>query len=157
MSELTIRRAVSGDIPDLERLLYQVHQVHSDVRPDLFRPGAKKYSAQQLLEIIADELRPVFVAQQDGQVVGYAFCIHQQHKNSNLTDIKTLYLDDLCVDQCARGAHIGTLLYEHVISYAKAHQYYNVTLNVWADNTDAVRFYETLGLHTQKIGLEQIL
>lgn len=158
MSKLNLRRATMQDIPDLRRLLYQVHAVHHQVRPDLFKAGARKYSDAQLEGIVADDLTPVFVAERDGAVVGYAFCIHQQLLNdNNMTDIKTLYVDDLCVEETARGAQIGTQLYEFVLEYAKAQGYYHVTLNVWADNVHAVRFYEKLGLRVQKLGMEQIL
>lgn len=74
-----------------------------------------------------------------------------------MTDIKTLYIDDLCVDETARGKHIGTSLYEYVLKYAKEQGCYNVTLNVWADNVNAVKFYEKIGLKIQKIGMEKIL
>lgn len=77
--------------------------------------------------------------------------------DNNLTDIKTLYIDDLCVDENVRGRHIGTALYEYVLSYAKQNGFYNVTLNVWADNPGAVKFYEKIGLRVQKIGMEKIL
>ena len=158
MGDVTIRRAEERDIPALDRLLYEVHKVHSDVRPDLFKAGAKKYTDGELREIIADDLRPVFTAERDGKVVGYAFCIHKQFVNdNNMTDVKTLYIDDLCVEQAARGGHIGTKLYEYVLAYAKQNGYYNVTLNVWADNINAVKFYERIGMRTQKIGMEQIL
>ena len=158
MGDVTIRRAEERDIPALDRLLYEVHKVHSDVRPDLFKAGAKKYTDGELREIIADDLRPVFTAERDGEVVGYAFCIHKQFVNdNNMTDVKTLYIDDLCVEQAARGGHIGTKLYEYVLAYAKQNGYYNVTLNVWADNINAVKFYERIGMRTQKIGMEQIL
>ena len=158
MDELNIRRAEVSDLPALSRLLCQVHKVHSDVRPDLFKAGAKKYTDSDVTAILADGSRPVFVAEQGGTVLGYAFCVHQQYvDNNNMTDVKTLYIDDLCVDEHARGSHIGRALYEYVVSYARAHEYYNVTLNVWAGNTNALRFYEKLGLITQKIGLEQIL
>lgn len=158
MGDVTIRRAEERDIPALDRLLYEVHKVHSDVRPDLFKAGAKKYTDEELREIIADDLRPVFTAERDGKVVGYAFCIHKQFVNdNNMTDVKTLYIDDLCVEQAARGGHIGTKLYEYVLAYAKRNGYYNVTLNVWADNVNAVKFYERIGMRTQKIGMEQIL
>lgn len=158
MGDVTIRRAGERDIPALDRLLYEVHKVHSDVRPDLFKAGAKKYTDGELREIIADDLRPVFTAERDGEVVGYAFCIHKQFVNdNNMTDVKTLYIDDLCVEQAARGGHIGTKLYEYVLAYAKRNGYYNVTLNVWADNVNAVKFYERIGMRTQKIGMEQIL
>ena len=158
MAEIKIRRAKETDIEIIDKLLFEVHKVHSDARPDLFKKGAKKYTDEELKTIINDENTPVFVAEKAGVVLGYAFCIHKQFlNNNNMTDVKTLYIDDLCVDECARGQHIGTLLYEYVINYAKEHGYYNVTLNVWADNTNAVKFYESIGLKIQKIGMEKSL
>lgn len=158
MENLTIRRAEAGDIPALDRLLYQVHKVHSDLRPDLFRQGTKKYTGEELAAILADNNTPVFVAQRDGTVLGYAFCVHKQFINdNNMTDIKTLYIDDLCVDQAARGGHIGRALYEYVLDYARGSGCYNVTLNVWAGNEGAMKFYESVGLHVQKLGMEKIL
>lgn len=158
MEPLTIRRARVGDLPALDKLLYQVHKVHSDARPDLFKAGAKKYTDEELKAILADEKRPIFVAERDGAVLGYAFCVHRQYlPESSMTDVKTLYIDDLCVDEDMRGAHVGKALYEFVLQYAKEQGCYNVTLNVWADNPNAVRFYEQLGLRIQKLGMEQIL
>lgn len=158
MSDMIIRRAVESDIPVIDKLLFQVHKIHSDIRPDLFNKGTKKYTDEELKSIIADELTPVFVAEKDGMVLGYAFCIHQQHINdNNLTDIRTLYIDDLCVDEASRGMHVGRALYDHVISYARENGYYNVTLNVWAGNDSAMRFYESVGLKVQKVGMEKIL
>ena len=79
-------------------------------------------------------------------VLGYAFCIFQQHIGDNiLTDIKTLYIDDLCVDETLRGQHIGKQLYEFVVDFAKKSGCYNVTLNVWACNESAKKFYEKCG------------
>ena len=158
MEHVNIRRAELRDIPALDRLLYEVHRVHSDVRPDLFKTGAKKYNDAQLAAILQDEKTPVFVAEADGAVVGYAFCIHKQFVNDNsMTDVKTLYIDDLCVDEAARGQQVGTQLYDYVLAFARQHGYYNVTLNVWADNKNAVAFYEKIGLKIQKIGMEKIL
>lgn len=158
MKSLNIRRAVPSDADAINKLLFQVLKVHSDARPDIFKAGTKKYTDSELLEIIGDDSRPIFVAEKDGSVLGYAFCIHQQFiDNNNMTDIKTLYIDDLCVDESARNMHIGTALYNFVLKYAEENGYYNVTLNVWADNTNAVKFYEHLGLHKQKIGMEKII
>ena len=158
MKDILIRMAAESDIPVIDKLLYQVHKIHSDIRPDLFNKGTKKYTDEELKSIIADDLTPVFVAEIEGRVLGYAFCIHQQHiNNNNLTDIRTLYIDDLCVDEASRGMHVGRALYDHVISYARENGYYNVTLNVWAGNDSAMRFYESVGLKVQKVGMEKIL
>lgn len=158
MDAVTIRRAEARDIPAVDLLLYQVHKVHSDARPDLFKPGAKKYTDEELLRIFADDCTPVFVAERDGALLGYAFCVHKQFVNdNNMTDVKTLYIDDLCVDAASRGAHVGRALYDHVLAYARSCGCYNVTLNVWADNVSAMRFYERIGMKPQKIGMETIL
>ncbi len=158
MEQFHIRRATEDDLSAINKLLYEVQKVHSDVRPDLFREGGKKYEDEELKTIIADNHRPVFVAERDGTVLGYAFCVHQQHCNHrSLTDIKTLYIDDLCVDETARNSHIGSLLYEYVLDYARQNGCYNVTLNVWAGNDNAVKFYEKMGMKVQKTGMEMIL
>ena len=159
MKELTIRRAVSSDMSGINKLLQQVLMVHHNGRPDLFKPNAKKYNDTELTAIIQDDSRPIFVAVDESyHVVGYAFCIFIQHLNNNiLTDIKTLYIDDLCVDETLRGQHIGKKLYDFVVAYAQETGCYNLTLNVWSCNQSALKFYEKCGLSPQKIGMEKIL
>ena len=154
-----IRRARECDMKDINRLLVQVNMVHHQGRPDLFRAGKKKYTDKQLRKLIHDDSRPIFVAVDDqGRVLGYAFCIFQQHLDDNiLTDILTLYIDDLCVDEAVRGQHIGKSLYEAVLAFARESGCYNVTLNVWTLNEGAMKFYEKCGLKPQKVGMETIL
>ena len=156
---MIIERAVEKDIPGLNHLLNQVLMVHHNGRPDLFKANVKKYTDEELKGILADDSRPVFVAKAgDDSVMGYAFCMMQQHLNNNiLTDIKTLYIDDLCVDETLRGQHIGRQLYEYVLAFAKEQGCYNVTLNVWTCNEGAMKFYEKCGMKPQKIGMETIL
>ena len=156
---MIIRRATSTDLDGLNRLLQQVLMVHYNGRPDLFKANAKKYTDGELLTILEDDSKPIFVAvDEQNEVLGYAFCIFQQHINNNiLTDVKTLYIDDLCVDEEKRGLHIGKSLYEYVVSYAKEAGCYNITLNVWSCNPNAMKFYERCGLVPQKIGMEVIL
>lgn len=156
---MKIERAGIGDIPDINRLLHQVLMVHHEGRPDLFKPHCKKYTDEELKVLLVDDSRPVFGAwDENGAFLGYAFCIFQQHAQDNvLTDIRTLYIDDLCVEETARGQHVGTALYNYVLAFAREHGCYNVTLNVWTCNATAMRFYEKLGMQPQKIGMEQIL
>ena len=155
---MQIRRAQEKDIPRIGALLEQVNLVHHLGRPDLFRMG-KKYTDEELGEILRDESRPILAWTDENDVLcGYAFCVYQQHLNSNLmTDVKTLYIDDLCVDETMRGRHIGKELYEAVLDLARNTGCYNVTLNVWTCNESALRFYEKCGLVPQKIGMEKIL
>lgn len=156
---MNIRRAAQKDIWGINNLLCQVLTLHHNGRPDLFKENVKKYTDDELLEIIEDDLKPIFVGVDDkDNVMGYAFCVFIRHLDNNiLTDIKTLYIDDLCVDENLRGQHIGRQLYEHVLKFAKESGCYNVTLNVWECNPDAKKFYESCGLVPQKIGMECIL
>ena len=156
---MLIRRAVKKDADGINHLLHQVLMVHHNGRPDLFKAGTKKYTDEELLSLIQDDEKPIFVCVDDSdRVLGYAFCVFLQHVNNNiLTDIKTLYIDDLCVDETMRGKHIGKQLYEYVVDFAKDSACYNITLNVWALNDSAKKFYESCGLIPQKIGMEKIL
>lgn len=155
---MEIRFAQPKDIPGILALLLQVGGVHREGRPDLFRQGAQKYSASQILAMVDNISSPIFVATEENAVLGYCFCqVKDFSQDSVMADYKTLYIDDLCVDQAQRGKKIGTALYEAAVSYAKMRKCYNVTLNVWCCNESAMAFYEHLGLKPQKIGMETIL
>jgi ribosomal protein S18 acetylase RimI-like enzyme len=153
-----IRRAEQKDIPGINNLLRQVLMVHYNGRPDLFKIG-QKYSENELKELILDEKCTILVSvDEQDEVQGYCFCFFQQHVgNSILTDVKTLYIDDLCVDEGLRGRHIGKALYESAVALAKARGCYNLTLNVWSCNPSALKFYEACRLVPQKICMEKIL
>ncbi len=157
--ERKVRRAEEKDIAKILELLVQVDMVHHLGRPDIFKGHATKYNENELRAIIKNDSAPVFVCVDENDVpLGHAFCVHKQViDNSVMTDIKTLYIDDICVDSGARGKHIGKSLYDFVIDYAAKNGFYNVTLNVWCCNEAAMRFYEAMGMNPQKIGMEIIL
>lgn len=157
---MSIRRAKNRDIDRIHELLTQVNNVHAKGRPDLFKSGNRKYTDEQLMDIIADrEHSPIFVfTDEKDMVLGYCFCQVEQFINdNNRTDIKTLYIDDLCVDEKYRRRHIAKQLYDHVIDFARANGFYNVTLNVWECNPGARAFYDKCGMKPLKTYLETIL
>lgn len=152
-----IRKAEKKDIPGLINLLYQVDAVHNGIRPDLFKGNTAKYNEQELEEILKDDSKPIFVYD-DGKILGHAFCQISEVKNHRLLqDAKTLYIDDICVDELSRGRHIGKALYEYVRDYAKSIGCHNITLNVWEGNDSAYNFYKSMGMYIQKTGMETIL
>ena len=156
---MNIRRAEERDIPRLGDLLLQVCRVHRQGRPDLFREGGRKYTDGELAALLTDQNRPILVAEDDaGRVEGYAFCVLQRYDgDSAMCDRTTLYLDDLCVDEACRGQGAGRALYQAVLELARSQGCYNVTLNVWACNPGAVKFYQRCGLTIQKTCMEAIL
>ena len=153
-----IRKAEKRDIPTVSNLLLQVAAVHHNIRPDIFKPAAVKYSESELEKIFADEKTPVFVSvDSSGKVQGYAFCIINERENALLEKNKTVYIDDLCVDEACRGKHIGTELYEYVRKYAASINADSITLNVWEGNDSARAFYEKLGMKVQRTTMEKLL
>ena len=154
---MLIRKANKTDIGKIIELLHQVNMVHHDIRPDLFKPHTTKYSEQELEGLLCDASKPVFVYD-DGEVRGYAFCQITEVKNhSLLEDVKTIYIDDICVDEKSRGKHVGKTLYEYVYQYARSIGCHNITLNVWEGNGPALAFYKNMGMGVQKTTMEVIL
>ena len=155
---MEIRFARGQDVPGIIKLLQQVGRVHHEGRPDLFRVNAQKYGPSQVMEMLGKTDTPIFVAVEDNQVLGYGFCMLEYYQShSVMNDRVTLYIDDLCVLEEYRGKHIGTAIYQEILRYAKYRGCYNVTLNVWSCNESAMKFYESLGMKPQKIGMEAIL
>jgi ribosomal protein S18 acetylase RimI-like enzyme len=152
-----VRKANKNDVSGIMNLLFQVDAVHHDIRPDLFKGNTAKYTEQELVEILQDDQKPIFVYD-DGQILGHAFCQVSEYKDHRLMqDIKTLYIDDICVNEQSRGQHIGKSLYEYVRDYARSIGCYNITLNVCERNESAYQFYKNIGMRIQKAGMETIL
>ena len=155
---MDIRFAQPQDVAGILSLLRQVGRVHHEGRPDIFRRGAQKYGASQVLAMLTNTRTPIFVAVEEDQVLGYGFCqIKTYEHDPVIADHTELYIDDLCVEENCRGQHIGSAIYQEILRYAKMRGCYNVTLNVWSCNEGALKFYESLGLQPQKIGMETIL
>ena len=153
-----VRRANINDIGRIIELLHQVDMVHHVIRPDLFRPNTTKYNEQELETLLKYDNKPVFVFDNGNDVLGHAFCLITEVRDDKLLqDIKTLYIDDICVDEKARGKHVGMALYEFVRDYALSIGCNNITLNVWEGNDPALSFYRNMGMKVQKTTMEIIL
>ena len=152
---MEIRLAQTGEIPGMINLLRQVGQVHHDIRPDLFREGAQKYSEEDLTALLQDATRPIFVGVEDGRMLGYCFCVIKDYRGSGVqTDRVEVYIDDLCVEETCRGQGVATALYRHVTNWAKDMGCTFVSLNVWCGNDSAMAFYEKMGLTPRHIMME---
>ena len=155
---MKIRFAEVKDVTGSLSLLKQVGKVHHDGRPDIFRSNAQKYGASQILSMLDSSKTPIFVAVEEEKVLGYGFCQVKTYEHDPvIADHTELYIDDLCVDETCRGKGVGKAIYEAILKYARMRKCYNVTLNVWSCNENAMKFYERLGLKPQKVGMETIL
>ena len=153
---MDIRRAEKKDIDRIIELLGQVLEIHAAIRPDIFVSGTTKYSAKELGEMIKDEEKPIYVAaDESGKVIGYAFCqLKERPEREYFVPGKAMYIDDLCVDEKARGRAVGTKLFEYVKREAVRFGCGEITLNVWTGNDSAEEFYEKLGMSTRSRTME---
>ena len=159
MMKMNIRRAETRDADRINELLFQVAKIHANGRPDIFKTATKKYSDEELIKIIGNDDSPIFVATDEKDyILGYAFCIFEEIKDSVLLkDKKTLYIDDICVDENSRGKHVGQSLYDFVENFAEEKGFDNITLNVWSFNKSAYKFYQKCGLEPLKTTMEKSL
>ena len=158
--KIYVRRAVQGDEPRILDILLQVNNVHAEGRPDIFKKGGRKYTREQLSMLLVDESRPIFVAidEESGDILGYGFCaIIDKAETSNLKPRRELYIDDLCVDEVYRRNGIGQIIFDYIREYAKEIGSYHLTLNVWACNPSAMKFYEKQGMQMLKKEMEILL
>lgn len=156
---MNIRRAQVKDIPAIIKLLSQVLEIHASIRPDIFKPGTTKYTNDELAKLIKDDQKPIYVAVNDeDEVLGYVFTqLQEQPFSTNMVQFKSIFIDDLCVDSAARSQGVGRALLNFVKEEGKRLGCYEITLNVWAGNDSAIRFYEKNGLKTKETTMEYIL
>ncbi len=157
---MNIRRAEKKDAKKIINLLEQVLEIHANIRPDIFISGTTKYTEAEVIDMILDEQKPIYIAaNENDEAIGYAMCQIKEtpSDSSNKVHLKEIYIDDLCVDCSARGQHVGEQLFEHVKTEAKRIGCYEITLNVWAGNDSAEHFYEKMGMKTQARHMEYIL
>lgn len=156
---MNIRRAQIKDIPAIIKLLSEVLELHASIRPDIFKPGTTKYTNDELAKLIKDDQKPVYVAVNDeDEVLGYVFTqLQEQPFSTNMVQFKSIFIDDLCVDSAARSQGVGRALLDFVKEEGKRLGCYEITLNVWAGNDSAIRFYEKNGLKTKETTMEYIL
>ena len=156
---MNIRRASEKDIDSLIKLLQEVLEIHANIRPDIFISGTTKYTRSELIEKLANDEEPIYVAvDENDDVMGYAFCaLRNQPFSTNMVPFKSLYIDDLCVGSNYRGQHIGEQLFEYVKAEANRLGCYEITLAVWAGNDGAEKFYDRIGFKTKERIMEYIL
>lgn len=155
---MEFRLAVSSDAPAIASALRNMLEIHHNGRPDLFREGAKKYDEKAVADMIAEGKDVIYVAACGLTVCAYAICrIEYISGHPIRRDMKTMYLDDLCVMPEYRDRGIGHRFMNMLFDEAKKRGCDNFELNVWEFNSRAVSFYESCGLTVQRRRMEKRL
>lgn len=160
MSVINIRRAVMGDYTGVSALMDELHQLHVEARPDVYRELQTRMSEKEYEQLIETDHRYLYVAElpDQGEIVGYASAQLNVIQNVDLLkDRKMLYINEIIVGSKHRGLGTGKRLMQELIELGKEIQVDSVELTVSTFNTGAQAFYEQLGLAVRSSRMEYIL
>ena len=153
---MIIRKAELRDVDAILNLLSQVLEIHAKARPDIFQSGKTKYTKEELVEKIKNEM--IFIAEEDEKVIAHLFLeLQSTENNNNMKPLKILYIDDICVDKNHTNGGVGAILFDFVKEKAKELGCYEITLHLWEGNNNAEKFYAKQGMKVKSKTLEYII
>jgi len=155
---LVIRDLKTEDSDAVNNLFLQVHNLHAERRPDIYKkiekPTSSKAWDYEAL-VAADNI--MIGAEIDGKIVGFGILQICKPENKILTPRTFAYLKELAVDENYRRKGIATAIYKECVKRAKENGASSLELMVWNFNSDAIGFYQSLGMSVQSLKLEQVL
>ena len=149
---IRIREAAEADFPAIHELMHEVHQLHLESRPDIYR-DVDPLTEEYYLTMLSDST--VLLALDGEKAAGFCvFQIRPSYSNPLLIPRKMAFMDDLCVHSDYRRQGIGKQLFEEACRMAKEDGAETLELMVWSFNENAVRFYEELGMTAKNLTME---
>lgn len=152
-----IRIANFGDRERLTELFTELHRYHTEIKPETFVMPRREWFEDRIHEILADGGQTVFVYESEGVINGYAVVQIKETGSEEMTPRRLCYIDCLAVDERRRREGIGAKLFGAVKEYGVQNGCTHIQLGVTARNTNAVGFYEKMGLVPRTIIMEEPL
>lgn len=138
-----------NDWEKVNDLAVQVHDLHVGWRPDLFLKSEIVITKERFLTLI--ENNEIFVAKENGVVLGYITFDIKERENPVMRFRKQLSIDAMCVDKTTRQKGIGTKLLGFVKQYALDNNCTDLYLTVNEENIGAIKTYEKFGFRLKNI------
>src|SRR6187551_3470571 len=158
-SGLKIRRATSADLRHIGRLGVLLVAVHHEFDSRRFlaptprtREGYAGFLASQLEEPDA----AVFVAEVNGDVIGYAYAAVESYDYMSLRGPAGV-LHDIIVDAEWRGRGVGRRLLEAALAYAASRGLEQIVLSTAERNDGAQRLFASMGFRPTMIEMTREL
>jgi len=154
-----IRPARSGDVRHLGRLGALLVQEHHDFDARRFLAASSRTAddyAAFLGSQFLDANVVVLVAENDGQVIGYAYSTIEGYDYMSLRGPAAV-LHDLIVDTPYRGRGVGRLLLDAVLSELTSRGAPRVVLATAERNISAQRLFERLGFRRTMVEMTREL
>ena len=152
---MEIRPMTPADYPAVVVLELEVQAIHVEGAPRVHIPYGVT-SLERYQEILTDPSNSVVLAVEDEDVVGYMhYEIIDRPQGEWTYAQRVVHVHSLTIKEDHRRKGYGELLMDYVTDVAREQGASHVTLEVWAFNQAAHRFYERLGFLPTQIQMER--
>ena len=139
-----IRKATHNDIPAIAELYREQFREMSKLIPDFIKEGDQ--SVEFFEKTISDDDSDILVYENDGTVVGFILLQAKERPDFDfMLPGKYCYIMDIIVTELHRSKGFGTALMNAAKNWAKEKECTFINLDVLANNTNAIKLYESLG------------
>lgn len=145
---MVIRNAIRSDGVALDALLTKLIRDETQYDPNLSPEVVIKDNYAERIE----EGSGAFVAEEDGNIVGYLYGFLYQIPGMMLRPVAIM--DALYVEEAYRGQGIARELFQRFREFAEEGHADRIELKVLSDNTKAMALYEALGFCEKKKYME---
>lgn len=143
-----IKELTTNDFEIVESIIAKLHKLHVENRPDFYIENEHPINKKEYKAMINNQDKINIAYLVDYKIAGVCLATIKDRIE------KSIYIDDIFVLEEFRHQEIATKLYKQVESIAKDICAKRIDLTVWQFNTTALKFYESLGMETQRKILE---
>jgi ribosomal protein S18 acetylase RimI-like enzyme len=144
---MNIRQANSSDGFLLSSLCMDVQRLHAENQADIFKmPQSDEFAVVFFEEMLTDAKNSIFVAEENGEALGYIFCKLIERPETPFTlAMRYLLVDQISVRPTAQKKGVGTALIARALALGKELNVPRIQLDSWGFNSGAHAFFEKMG------------
>lgn len=151
---MNIRIAEEKDYLQVEKLMKQVHDMHVELCPNIYKPEEIIWSKEEFMELVTKE--EVLVAVKDEKVVGLLSYIFRIISGKIVVDRKVMFIESLVVDEKYRSRGIGRELLNRAKEIYKEKGCDSLELQVNAKNVKVWEMYKKYGFREKSVNMELV-
>ena len=153
MNKIIARKAKEEDLSTIQDLCNTLGEQSYSFDKDLSTTWAShEEGIKYYKERLSGEKGICFVAEKDGEIVGFASCTIHHPDGWRL--VKRIEVDNLFIREHHRGEGIGKLLIDEIKTWGKEIDIQRVFLTAFSQNEKAIKFYKREGFHAYETILE---
>lgn len=151
-----IRYASLEDLPQVNALRNQVHTLHAEGRPDIFRSDFCQELQQHVYEELMSETSDVIVAVSGETVCGFAIVQYITRAESPYDKPRCFYrIEEFGVASDFRRQGVATALIAFCREEARKKGFHRMELDMREFNEGALKFNKSVGFHIYRRYMEQ--